>query len=108
MELALGLIAIIAIGALIFFNRSARSLDVNNDGRVDLADAKAAVDNTVSGITDTLDVNKDGKVDAEDVKVAAKAVRSTAKGAAGAAKAAVTRAKKAAAKKPARKPAAKK
>lgn len=108
MELALGLIAITAIGALLYFNRSSRSLDINNDGRVDLADAKAAVDNTVSGITNTLDINKDGKVDVEDAKVAAKAVRSTAKGAAGAAKAAVTRAKKTAAKKPARKPAAKK
>ena len=94
MELVLVLVVAVVVGALIFFNRSARSLDINQDGRMDLADAKAAVDNTVSGITDTLDVNKDGKVDAEDVKVAAKAVRSTAKGAAGAAKATVTRAKK--------------
>jgi hypothetical protein len=94
MELVLVLVVAVVVGALIFHNRSARSLDINQDGLVDVTDAKAAVDNTVAGITNTLDLNKDGKVDAEDVKVAAKAVRSTAKGAAGAAKATVTRAKK--------------
>jgi hypothetical protein len=95
MELALGLIAIIAIGTIIWFNRGTKNLDVNADGKVDLADAKAAVTNTVQGVKDAADLNKDGKVDAADVKVATKAVKSTAAGAAGAAKRTVTRAKKA-------------
>jgi hypothetical protein len=39
---------------LIYFNRSARSLDVNQDGRVDAADAVAAVENAVEGVKETV------------------------------------------------------
>ena len=40
MELVLVLV-VVAVGALIYFNRSARTLDINQDGKVDAADAVA-------------------------------------------------------------------
>ena len=95
MEIIIALVAIVAVGALVYFNRSAKSLDINNDGKVDLADAKAAVDNTVTGVANVVDVNQDGKVDAADVKaVVEKAkteVKKTAAKARSAAKKATTR-----------------
>lgn len=97
MEILIALIAVVVVGALIYFNRSSKGLDVNNDGKVDLADVKAAVDNTVAGVTATADVNKDGKVDAEDAKVVVQKAKTGAKKAATKAKAAV---KKAAPRKP--------
>jgi hypothetical protein len=69
MEIIIALVAIVVVGALVYFNRSAKSLDINNDGKVDLTDAKAAVDNTVAGVAAVADVNKDGVVDAADAKV---------------------------------------
>lgn len=89
MEIIIALIAVVVIGAVIYFNRSSKGLDVNNDGKVDLADVKAAVDNTVTGVTATADVNKDGKVDAEDAKVVVSKAKTGAKKAATKAKAAV-------------------
>ena len=79
MEIIIALVVIVALGALVYFNRSANSLDINNDGKVDLADAKAAVDNTVAGVSAAADVNKDGKVDAEDVKEAVTKTKAAAK-----------------------------
>ena len=92
MEILLALIAIVVIGALIYFNRSSKGLDVNNDGKVDLADAKAAVDNVVAGVTAAADVNKDGKVDAADAKVVVEKAKTGAKKAATKAKTAVKKA----------------
>ena len=92
MEILLAIAVAVVIGALIYFNRSAKSLDINNDGKVDLADAKAAVDNTVAGVTAAADVNNDGKVDAADVKEVAKKVTTGAKKAATKAKTAVKKA----------------
>jgi hypothetical protein len=69
MEILLAIAVVVVIGALIYFNRSSKSLDINNDGKVDLADAKVAVETAVAGVKATADVNKDGKVDAADVKV---------------------------------------
>lgn len=82
MEILLALIAVVVIGSLIYFNRSSKGLDVNNDGKVDLADAKAAVGNAVAGVKSTADVNKDGKIDAADVKEVAKKATTGAKRAA--------------------------
>lgn len=89
MEFIIGLIAVVVIVSLIYFNRSAKSLDINDDGKIDLADAKAAVDNTVAGITASADVNKDGKVDAEDAKVVVEKAKTEVKKAAVKAKTAV-------------------
>lgn len=49
-ELFFGLIIIVMIVAIIFFNRTTKGLDVNQDGKVDVDDAKAAVKNTVDGV----------------------------------------------------------
>jgi hypothetical protein len=92
MEILIAIVAVVVVGSLIYFNRSAKSLDINNDGKVDLADAKAAVDNTVAGVTATADVNKDGKVDAEDAKVVVEKAKTEVKKAATKAKTAAKKA----------------
>ena len=94
-------IAIVLVTAVIFFNRKTGA-DVNNDGKVDIADAKAAIDNTVVGVKEAVaevketvsikaDVNNDGKVDLADASTAVKKVATKAKRAAGQAKKAVTK-----------------
>ena len=50
MELLVAIVVVVAVGALIYFNRSSRGLDVNQDGKVDLKDAAQAVENTVDGV----------------------------------------------------------
>jgi hypothetical protein len=92
MEIVLALIAIVAVGAIIYANREARSLDVNRDGKVDLEDVKAAVTNTLATVKETADVNQDGRVDAADVKAA---VKKTAAKTQNAAKKTVSKAKEA-------------
>lgn len=98
MEILIALVAVAVVGSLIYFNRSSKGLDVNNDGKVDAADLKAAVQNTVEGVKATADVNKDGKVDAADVKVVAEKAKTQVKKAATKAKTAVV--KKTAGRKP--------
>lgn len=97
MEILLAIAVVVIIGALIYFNRSSKSLDVNNDGKIDTADVKAAVQNVVCGVQAVADVNKDGKVDAADVKVVKQRAKAGAKKAAAKAKDTV---KKAAGRKP--------
>ena len=78
MEIIIALIVVVVFGAMLYFNRSGKGLDVNSDGKIDIADAKSALSNTVSGVKKAADVDGDGKVTAKDVKVAAKKVKSTA------------------------------
>jgi hypothetical protein len=89
MEILLAIAVVVVIGALIYFNRSSKSMDVNADGKIDAADAKAAVQNVVKGVKAAADANKDGKVDAADVKQVAKKATTGAKKAATKAKEAV-------------------
>lgn len=49
-ELLIVLVVVAGGIAVWYFNRSAKSLDLNNDGKVDVADAKVAVENTVAGV----------------------------------------------------------
>ena len=49
-ELFFGLIIVVMIAAILFFNRTTKGLDVNQDGKVDVEDAKVAVQNTVEGV----------------------------------------------------------
>jgi len=92
MEIIIALIVIVVVGAIIYVNREAKaldlnedvvrekaSLDVNKDGKVDIKDAKAAIQKTVDAVRNAGDVNKDGKVNMEDVKVAAKQVKAAVK-----------------------------
>lgn len=72
------------------------ALDVNNDGKIDLADAKAVVKKTRARVKKAADLDGDGRVTVKDVKVAAsRASKSAAAVADRAAKAATkSRAKK--------------
>jgi len=54
------------------------TLDVNQDGRVDLADAKAAVKKTRARVKKAADQDGDGRVTVKDVKVAASKAQSAA------------------------------
>jgi hypothetical protein len=93
MEILIAIVVVVVIGALIYFNRSSKGLDVNNDGKIDAADAKAAVQNLVEGVKATADVNKDGKVDSADVKAATETVKTQVKKTAAKVKTAATKAK---------------
>ncbi len=79
MEILLIAIALVAIATVVYYNRNSKGLDVNNDGKIDAADAKAAVQNVVEGVQASADVNKDGKVDAADVAVVAEKAKTVAK-----------------------------
>lgn len=79
MEIVLIAIAVVVIGAFVYYNRSSKGLDVNKDGKVDSTDVKAAVQNVVCGVQETADANKDGKVDAADVKVVTEKAKTVAK-----------------------------
>jgi len=79
MEIVLIVAVAVVLGALLFYNRSSKGLDVNKDGKVDTADIKAAVQNVVTGAKETADVNKDGKVDAADAKAVQEKVKTVAK-----------------------------
>ena len=89
MEIAIIAVVAVFLGALIYFNRTSKGFDVNHDGKVDVTDAKVAVQNVVEGVKTTADVNKDGQVDVADVKVVATKAKAGAKKAVSKAKAAV-------------------
>lgn len=81
MEIIVILIAVVVLGAIWYANRNT-GFDANNDGKVDLKDAAAAVKNTVAVAKTVADTNKDGKVDAKDAKaVASKATAAVKKAA---------------------------
>ena len=70
--LILGAVVVVAAGlALWYFNKDAKSTDLNSDGKTDVNDLAVAVENAVTGVKAAADVNKDGKLDAADVKVVA-------------------------------------
>lgn len=79
MEIIIAIIVIVVVGSLVYFNRSAKSLDINQDGKVDLADAQAAVQNTVEGVKTAADVNNDGVVDTKDAEIIVEAAKEEVK-----------------------------
>jgi acetyl-CoA carboxylase alpha subunit len=91
MEILLAIAVAAVVAALVYFNRSAKSLDVNNDGKIDADDVKAAVQNVVEGVKATADVNKDGKVDAADVKLVTEKAKTQVKKAVSKAKTSVNK-----------------
>jgi hypothetical protein len=50
MEIIIALIVLVVVGSIIYFNREAKSLDVNKDGKVDTEDVKVAVETTVAEV----------------------------------------------------------
>lgn len=97
MSIELLVVVVLVAGGFAFwyFNREAKSTDLNNDGKTDVKDALVAVENTVAGVKASADVNKDGKVDAGDVKVVATKAKAGAKKAAAKIKATTTKKPKA-------------
>jgi hypothetical protein len=91
MEIIIALVAIAVIGAIWYSNRGTGA-DVNQDGKVDLADAKAAVEKTVEAVVAVADANNDGKVDVADVKATTTKAKAAVKKTATKAKAAVKKA----------------
>lgn len=78
------IVIIVAVGVAILAFIAYQHFDSNKDGRVTKEEVKSS-----------LDLNKDGRIDKKDAEVAAKAVKSTVKGAKAEVKRTVTRAKKA-------------
>lgn len=86
------ILGVVAAGlAVWYFNKDAKSTDLNNDGKTNFKDLVVAVENTVAGAKTVADVNKDGKVDVADVKVVANKAKAGAKKAATNAKAATVK-----------------
>ena len=88
------LLGLVVVGAFIWYVNRDEKIDSNDDGKVDVSEAKVAVEKAVAEAKNLADVNKDGKVNVADVKEAGKKVKAGAKKAAGKAKAAVKKAKK--------------
>jgi len=89
------LLGLVVVGAFVWYVNRDSKVDSNDDGKIDAAEAKAALDTAILAAAKVLDANKDGKVDVADVKAAGKKVKAGAKKAAGKAKAAVKKVKKA-------------
>lgn len=87
------LLALVVVGAFIWYVNRDSKIDANDDGKVDLADAKVAVEKAVVEAKNLADVNKDGVVNVSDAVAAGKKVKAGAKKAAGKAKAAVKKPK---------------
>jgi len=81
-ELLVVVVVVLAGVAVWYFNRSAKTTDLNSDGKTDVKDVLVAVENTVSGVKAAADLNKDGKVNSGDAKVVVKKAKTTAKKAA--------------------------
>jgi hypothetical protein len=81
MSIELLVVVVLVAGGLAiwYFNRDAKTTDLNSDGKTDVKDALVAVKNTVAGVKAAADVNKDGKVDVADVKVVATKAKAGAK-----------------------------
>ncbi len=92
MEILLVIAVAAVIGALVYFNKSSKSLDLNNDGKVNVDDAKTAVQNAVEGVKAVADVNKDGVVDSADAAVVVEQTKTAVKKAATKTKTAVKKA----------------
>ena len=88
------LLGLVVVGAFIWYVNRDEKIDSNDDGKVDVSEAKVAVEKAVAEAKNLADVNKDGKVNVADVKEAGNKVKAGAKKAAGKAKAAVKKAKK--------------
>jgi len=70
MEIIIIALVILAVGAIWYFNRD-KGLDVNADGKVDIEDAKAAVENTVEAVKETVEEKVKAKKPARAKKASA-------------------------------------
>jgi hypothetical protein len=89
MEILLVIAAVVVIGAIWYVNRD-KGADVNGDGKVDLADAALAVQNTVAAVKPVVEAK--AEVAKAAVKTAATQAKATTKKATTKAKEAVKKA----------------
>lgn len=75
------ILALVAVGGFIWWVNRDTGLDVNSDGKIDGADAKAALEKAIGKAKSLADLNKDGKADSQDAAVAVESVKATAKAA---------------------------
>jgi hypothetical protein len=87
------LLALVAVGAFIWWVNRDTKLDKNDDGVVDMSEIGLATQKAKEVAKAAADLNKDGKVDVADIKEAGKKVKAGAKKAAGKAKAAAKKPK---------------
>lgn len=69
------ILAIVAVGAFIWWANRDNKLDVNSDGKLDHKDAEAALGNAIDKAKSLADLNHDGKVDVQDATVAVTSVK---------------------------------
>lgn len=79
MEIILIAVVVVIAGFAFYTWNKSKSFDLNNDGKVDAADVKAAVNVVVADVKSAADVNKDGKVDATDAKVVTQKAKTAVK-----------------------------
>jgi hypothetical protein len=107
MEIVLIAVVAVVLGGLIYVYNKNKTLDVNNDGKINAADVGAAVKVVAADVKAKADVNKDGKVNAADAKAVKAKAKAAVKKTTAKAKSAVEKATKPAAKKRQFKPKAK-
>lgn len=100
MEILIALVIVAGLGYMLWANNQIKPLDLNKDGKVDSQDLAAIVPVLTQSITKVADVNNDGKVDVEDAKVVVEKTKAVAKKTATKAKAVAVKAKTAVTKKP--------
>ena len=89
MEILIALVIVAGLGYMLWANNQIKPLDLNKDGKVDSQDLAAIVPVLTQSITKVADVNNDGKVDVEDAKVVVEKTKVVAKKTAAKAKNAV-------------------
>ena len=94
MEILIALVIVAGLGYMLWANNQIKPLDLNKDGKVDSQDLAAIVPVLTQSITNVADVNNDGKVDVEDAKVVVEKTKAVAKKTATKAKAVAVKVKK--------------
>ena len=79
MEILIALVIVAGLGYMLWANNQIKPLDLNKDGKVDSQDLAAIVPVLTQSITKVADVNNDGKVDVEDAKVVVEKTKVVAK-----------------------------
>ena len=81
-ESAIGLLILATVGYLFWQSGKTnpnKLVDVNKDGKVNIEDAKAALDKVVAKVVEKVDVNQDGKISVADAEVVLETVKESFK-----------------------------
>jgi uncharacterized membrane protein YgaE (UPF0421/DUF939 family) len=89
METIVIVVGVVALLGILYY----LTKDKDGDGKLTAEEVKANAADLTAGVKDTLDLNKDGKVDLADAALAARTVKTAAKAAKTTAKSTVTKAR---------------